>query len=285
MSNRFKVDKYGRKHVYGLSFNQPIPSTEIFKIGQESVFPVIITLNDRSIGNGSAFIYKQLIYDNYSYLFFLTNLHVIQGIHDAIPILSQDENVNIKLLLRFKDKDIEINEVYLTKDIYFDFAGDKTGFYSQFDFAVFKIRIDTTEIFDFFSIKEERNFQEGDKVYALGYPQGLNLSISDGIISHIYNEDEEFLTKENETLAKNFIQHNILINHGNSGGPTVNEYGNIVGISTKGIKQQMAVGINYSLNIYHILKFLGNPEYLEKFRVQEFMNFIKNEFQKIKSLS
>ena len=51
MSNRFKVDKYGRKHVYGLSFNQPIPSTEIFKIGQESVFPVIISFK--------IYLYKQ----------------------------------------------------------------------------------------------------------------------------------------------------------------------------------------------------------------------------------
>ena len=60
---------------------------------------------------------------------------------------------------------------------------------------------------------------------------------------------------------QNIIQHSILLNPGNSGGPTVDEYGNIVGISTRGMR--FGTGINYSLDIEKIVTFIRDYEKME----------------------
>lgn len=67
----------------------------------------------------------------------------------------------------------------------------------------------------------------GDIVYALGNPLGENyrLTLTDGIISAISRE----VSFNGYTM--NLLQTNTAINEGNSGGPLINEHGQVVGIT------------------------------------------------------
>ena len=67
----------------------------------------------------------------------------------------------------------------------------------------------------------------GDKVYAIGNPLGVELrgTLTDGIVSAI-NRDVEV-----DGRIMTLIQTNAALNSGNSGGPLINEYGQVVGIN------------------------------------------------------
>ena len=68
----------------------------------------------------------------------------------------------------------------------------------------------------------------GDQVYAIGNPLGLELrgTLTDGLVSAI-NRD---VNVDGTTMT--LIQTNAALNSGNSGGPLINAYGQVVGINT-----------------------------------------------------
>ena len=78
----------------------------------------------------------------------------------------------------------------------------------------------------------------GDKVYVAGNPQGLEGSFSDGIISAIRGGS-----------ADKFFQMTAPISQGSSGGPVVNEKGEVIGISfatfLNGQNLNFAIPVNY----------------------------------------
>ena len=61
----------------------------------------------------------------------------------------------------------------------------------------------------------------GEGVFAIGNPEGLEQTLSNGIISS-YRED------------KTYIQTNTAITHGSSGGPLFNMKGEVIGIISLG---------------------------------------------------
>jgi serine protease Do len=65
----------------------------------------------------------------------------------------------------------------------------------------------------------------GDKIYAIGSPQGLENSISEGIVSGIREQD-----------GMTYIQHTADIDHGSSGGVLLDQYGYVIGITSSGIE-------------------------------------------------
>ena len=68
----------------------------------------------------------------------------------------------------------------------------------------------------------------GDPVYAIGNPLGLDLrsTFTDGIVSAV-NRDVDV-----DGVIMTLIQTNAALNSGNSGGPLINQYGQVVGINT-----------------------------------------------------
>ena len=68
----------------------------------------------------------------------------------------------------------------------------------------------------------------GDPVYAIGNPLGLELrsTFTDGIVSAV-NRDVDV-----DGVIMTLIQTNAALNSGNSGGPLINQYGQVVGITT-----------------------------------------------------
>ncbi|HTW38865.1 MAG TPA: Do family serine endopeptidase [Steroidobacteraceae bacterium] len=70
------------------------------------------------------------------------------------------------------------------------------------------------------------NLQVGDYVLALGAPYGLTETASAGIVSAIGRE-----LPDNQYVP--FIQTDVAVNPGNSGGPLFNEHGAVVGINSQ----------------------------------------------------
>jgi S1-C subfamily serine protease len=60
----------------------------------------------------------------------------------------------------------------------------------------------------------------GDEVFAIGFPRRLGFTVSRGIVSYVDRRLE----------GMRYLQTDIPINEGNSGGPVIDEEGNIVGL-------------------------------------------------------
>ena len=102
------------------------------------------------------------------------------------------------------------------------------------------------------------NAKRSERVYALGYPGNADM-INDGYISATIQE----ITATDGTISRMIqadafgdtyvIQHTAHINHGNSGGPLVNEDGVVIGINTYGYGDNaseyfLSVYIDYAMN-------------------------------------
>lgn len=96
----------------------------------------------------------------------------------------------------------------------------------------------------------------GSKVHAIGHPEGEVWSYTLGYISQ-HREDYEWSYKDSdETFTADVYQMQTPINEGNSGGPLLNKFGNIVGINSFGYEAKQ--GLNYAVSVKEIIKFLAN---------------------------
>ena len=79
----------------------------------------------------------------------------------------------------------------------------------------------------------------GDPVYAIGNPLGVELrgTLTDGIVSAI-NRDVAV-----DGVTMTLIQTNAALNNGNSGGPLINAYGQVVGINTMKMGSSSATSV------------------------------------------
>ena len=79
----------------------------------------------------------------------------------------------------------------------------------------------------------------GDTVYAIGNPLGVELrgTLTDGIVSAI-NRDVDV-----DGITMTLIQTNAALNSGNSGGPLINVYGQVVGINTMKMGSSSTVSV------------------------------------------
>ena len=77
--------------------------------------------------------------------------------------------------------------------------------------------------------------QIGDKVFAIGSPQGLENTFSSGEVS--------------QWRGENLMQISALIDHGSSGGALINEYGEVVGITSGSFADGSQANLNYAWSI------------------------------------
>jgi S1-C subfamily serine protease len=79
--------------------------------------------------------------------------------------------------------------------------------------------------------------QVGERIFVIGHPEGLNFSVSNGIVSRMPGSD--------------VLQVSAPISPGNSGGPVYDEYGNLLGIVTSKVARSMepeAENLNFAVS-------------------------------------
>jgi len=96
------------------------------------------------------------------------------------------------------------------------------------------------------------NLSIGQEVYAIGAPKDMPYTMTKGIISAL-----------DRKLGQNtYIQIDASVNSGNSGGPLVDDSGNVIGIIT--LKASDAEGIGFAINTKDINNFIEGVEVSKK---------------------
>lgn len=89
--------------------------------------------------------------------------------------------------------------------------------------------------------------QPGDICLAFGAPLGYSQSVTQGIVSAVDRSENQM------SSISNFIQTDAAINQGNSGGPLVNIYGEVIGINTWiASSSGGSVGLGFAIPINNI---------------------------------
>jgi serine protease Do len=94
----------------------------------------------------------------------------------------------------------------------------------------------------------EDDQKEGDEVFAIGNPLGLERSVSRGIVS----------TRNRSFQGLVYIQTTTQINPGNSGGPLFNSRGEVVGVTN--MKSSFGEGLGFAIPVSYLKHFLANRD-------------------------
>ncbi|MEK6844537.1 MAG: trypsin-like peptidase domain-containing protein [Nanoarchaeota archaeon] len=87
------------------------------------------------------------------------------------------------------------------------------------DLAVLKIQGD----YDYLTLADSNKLQVGRKVIAIGNPLGLSFTVTEGIISG--------LDREGPNGIQEYVQTDVSLNPGNSGGPLIDTQEKVIGIN------------------------------------------------------
>ena len=185
----------------------------------ESVMPSIVSITNKSVQEirnyfsmfgyvgqsqlmetesaGSGFI----IGKNAEELLIVTNCHVINGSRSCSVLITDSYGA---------DREYRARLVGYDRDV---------------DLAVLKVGAPDLPAAEF-GVSDD--LQVGEPAYAIGNPLGIDLrsTMTSGIISAI-NRDVDV-----EGVTMTLIQTDAALNSGNSGGPLINQYGQVVGINT-----------------------------------------------------
>ena len=109
------------------------------------------------------------------------------------------------------------------------------------------------------TIGSASSMRVGDEVFAVGNPLGLAGSMSAGVLSGL---ERDFKPSGREQPLQGLIQFDAAVNPGNSGGPLLNRYGQVVGIVTGLINpsdQNVFIGIGFAVPIDVAVSAAGGP--------------------------
>lgn len=149
--------------------------------------------------------------------YFITNNHVVEG-------CTQSQ-------ITFKDKSIDAQLIAIDQSL---------------DLALLKTDVRPKE---FLNLSDDPP-KKLQKIYVAGYPFGKGLSddlkFTQGIISSV----KGFADNSNQ------IQIDAAINSGNSGGPIVNEDGDLIAVAVSGFDKSASEGIGFGIKANSVINFL-----------------------------
>jgi len=172
---------------------------------------------------GSGFIINE---DGYA----ITNAHVVQDEQDVTLTILHKTDQGFEKKVFEKVKIVAINP--------------------HVDLAL--LQIDSEELEDFpltvIPFASMAGLKQGEKVFAIGNPLGLERSVSEGIVS----------TRNRANSGLTYIQTTAAINPGNSGGPLFNLRGEMIGVTSWGFVG--TEGLNFAIPVNRVKEFLLNRE-------------------------
>ena len=117
------------------------------------------------------------------------------------------------------------------------FSAEVIGSDSFTDVALLKV----SGSFTYLDFADSDDVQIGEKVIAIGNPLGLSLSVTEGIVSAVGRTGPNNL--------KVYIQTDVALNPGNSGGPLINKDGKVIGINNFKIGGAESLGFALESNV------------------------------------
>ncbi|MCA9085831.1 MAG: trypsin-like peptidase domain-containing protein [Planctomycetaceae bacterium] len=159
----------------------------------------------------------------------ITNYHVVEGqTRIAVTIFHQGDMGEFE---RISIRDVKI-----------------IALNPHFDLALLQIPKQENLKFQPVFVAEDDSHREGDAVFAIGSPLGLERSVSEGIVS----------TRNRNMDGIVYIQTTAQINPGNSGGPLFNSRGEVVGVIN--MKLTFGEGLGFAIPVAYLRHFIANRD-------------------------
>lgn len=200
----------------------------------------VVSFSKEGSGTGSGYAVGEN--DDGEYIF-ITNDHVVDGANRVVVGYGNDDGVML-----FEARVIRTDR--------------------QFDMAVLALRpVNGHTFVPGFLRLADHSIEQGDRVYAIGYP-----GAADDILDGGHNDPAFFEPVLTEGIVGKvfeaswnrggrpieMIQHDATINPGNSGGPLVNSCGTVLGLNTAGSPREGAEGTFWSSSAPSIRQFLSS---------------------------
>ncbi|WP_366918888.1 trypsin-like peptidase domain-containing protein, partial [uncultured Gimesia sp.] len=181
-----------------------------------------VTLVQTSSGLGSGFIINDRGYC-------VTNYHVVE----------KETRIAVTIFHRTKSGEFQRRQI---KDV------EIVALNPFFDLALLRIPLQKDLSFRTVYLAENDKQREGEEVFAIGNPLGLERSVSRGIVS----------TRNRNMQGIVYIQTTTQINPGNSGGPLFNSRGEVIGVTN--MKLILGEGLGFAIPITYVKHFLDNRD-------------------------
>ncbi len=168
-----------------------------------------------------------IIYENDSYLYMVTNYHVVEGAATLSVTFVDDQTYEAELCGYDESMDIALLRV-----------------------AVDKMSSDTLSQISAVTVGNSDELVVGEQVVAIGNALGYGQSVTTGIVSAL---DRSISTSSGNST---YIQTDAAINPGNSGGALLNMSGELVGINTAKVSSTDVEGMGYAIPVSQIMDFI-----------------------------
>jgi serine protease Do len=179
-------------------------------------------------GSGSGFIFEE----DDEYIFIATNNHVVENTNSIRISLDDGETVPARILGYDRASDIAVIAV-LREDL------------EALDVPFAIARLGDSDL-----------LRMGDSVIAIGNAMGEGQTVTRGIISALRLNIE--IPDMNDRLSLDVLQTDAAVNRGNSGGPLINQYGEVIGIVTAKLIGADIEGMGYALPINDVKHLLSD---------------------------
>lgn len=161
----------------------------------------------------------------------LTNHHVLSGSESACVFLYAEDAEDSKI---YSSRRRNIRNILWTS--------------KALDITIFSVELEQDEEAAYFNLISQHE-PVGNSCHILGNPQGFMASYASGQIS-AYRDDDQ-------VKGRKLVQYNMSTNGGNSGGPVMNDKGEIIAVHAMGIKP--AQGLNFGIDILQVREVLDDP--------------------------
>ncbi|WP_269538089.1 S1C family serine protease [Cerasicoccus fimbriatus] len=237
----FTVLEIPRDNIIGIDLENVTQVAVANATTKQGLFQVLSERNSQSVGDwvdeygeavvlirtqtglGSGFVINP---DGY----LITNDHVIAGEHEISVTVFKDDNDSLS------------REQYSNVKIV---ASNPSA-----DLALLKIDLADGEQLTAVPLGESNDIKQGQSVFAIGAPLGLDRTVSQGIVSN----------RNRPINGRVYIQTTTEISPGNSGGPLFNMNGEVIGVNNMKVVAMGAEGLAFAIPANVLKFFLENRD-------------------------